>query len=81
MKRLLTMFIVALAVVAQANAAPADGYVYTSGGRYKVLSDNLIANGDFSAGLDGWVTESGEPVARTCLRWWQVAPTAKTASW
>lgn len=59
MKRLLTMFIVALAVVAQANAAPADGYVYTSGGRYKVLSDNLIANGDFSAGLDGWVTESG----------------------
>lgn len=64
MKRLLTMFIVALAVVAQANAAPADGYVYTSGGRYKVLSDNLIANGDFSSGLDGWVTESGEPVSQ-----------------
>lgn len=46
-----------------AQAQNAGDYVYTDDGRYKITSgENLLSNGDFSQGLDGWLTDGGTPV-------------------
>lgn len=43
-----------------------DGdYIYTRNGKYKVTGENLIENGDFSNGSEGWTTAYGNPLAGT----------------
>lgn len=34
-------------------------YIYTDNAKYQVTGENVIANGDFKKGLEGWTTESG----------------------
>lgn len=43
-----------LAGVAGSFAHEVGDYVYTVDGRFKILGENLLPNGDFSKGTDGW---------------------------
>lgn len=52
---LLTLFALVFTVVANAQAS----YVYTSDGRVKITGDNIITNGDFSEGTNGWFSSDG----------------------
>ena len=59
MKKQLLLVLVA-AMSALTSFAYNDGeYVYTRDGRYKVQGQNLLTNGDFSQGLQDWVSASG----------------------
>ena len=62
MKRFFTLLAVAFSLLT-ANAQSAGEYVYTDNGKFKILSgENLIVNGDFSKGRDGWTTDGGQPL-------------------
>lgn len=52
---LLTLFALVCTVVANAQAT----YVYTADGRVKITGDNIITNGDFSDGTNGWFSSDG----------------------
>ena len=58
-KRLL---IAAFAMLASASsfAYEVGEYVYTATQRVKILGENLVQNGNFSAGLEGWTNASGD---------------------
>ena len=59
----LTLSLALFACTMAAQAQNAGDYVYTDDGRYKITSgENLLSNGDFSQGLDGWLTDGGTPV-------------------
>lgn len=49
----------AIAMVCSLGLFAQAQYVYTADGRYKLTGDNLITNGDFSEGNEGW-TIGGE---------------------
>lgn len=57
------LLLILLAVVGMSSAYAdnyQDGdYIYTRNGKYKVTGENLIENGDFSNGGEGWTTGSG----------------------
>lgn len=36
--------------------------IYTHNGKFKVIGENLITNGDFTQGMDGWVNAGGSPL-------------------
>ena len=60
------LLLILLAVVGMSSAY-ADNYqegdyIYTRNGKYKVIGENMIENGDFSNGGDGWVTPMGTPL-------------------
>lgn len=52
---LLTLFALVCTVVANAQAT----YVYTADGRVKITGENVITNGDFSEGTNGWFSSDG----------------------
>ena len=45
--------------VTGAFAYEAGDYVYTLNGRFQVSGDNLVTNGDFSDGTNGWTNTAG----------------------
>ena len=60
-KRLLLTLIVVLGVC-RSFAYKQSDYYYAESARWKVVSGNLLSNGDFSKGLDGLVNDAGDPV-------------------
>lgn len=59
MKRLITL-LAGTALTLTAIAQNAGDYVYTDNGRYKITTgENLLSNGDFTAGTEGWTTDGG----------------------
>lgn len=38
-------------------------YVYTPNGRFQITGKNLLTNGDFSKGMEGWTNAGGEPLS------------------
>jgi hypothetical protein len=57
-KRLL-LSLLAMATAVSSFALNAGEYAYTRAGRYKVLAANLVTNGDFSSGTNGWKNANG----------------------
>ena len=45
--------------VTGAFAYEAGDYVYTINGRFQVAGENLVTNGDFSDGTNGWTNTAG----------------------
>lgn len=66
MKKKLFLMAACMASALSAVAQQVGDYVYTGNGRFRVIGENLIANGDFSAGMDEWATDSGEPIGSDC---------------
>ena len=58
-KRLLLMAAFALAMVGSSFAYNVGDYVYTATQRVKITGENLVQNGDFSKGLEGWTDAAG----------------------
>ena len=59
-KRLLFMFTAALCTVTAFGSLYEIGdFAYTPNGRFRITSENLLTNGDFSDGLNGWYSLSG----------------------
>lgn len=62
-KRLLTIIMSAASLLA-ATAQNAGDYIYANKGRYKITTgENLLPNGDFSMGYDGWTTDGGNALS------------------
>lgn len=59
MKKRLLIAALAMLSVATSFAYEIGEYAYTATQRVKILSENLIQNGDFSAGLEGWTDAEG----------------------
>ena len=57
-KRLLTQLL-AVACAAGAYAFNVGDYVYTDNARLKIAGANLVQNGDFSNGFEGWTSAEG----------------------
>ncbi len=58
-KGLLTV-LASVAFALTAVAQSAGSYIYTDDARFKITTgENLISNGDFSKGTEGWTTDSG----------------------
>lgn len=57
-KRLLIMFAAALGAV-NSFAYEVGQYVYTENGRFQITGANMVKNGDFSNGLEGWTNFGG----------------------
>lgn len=55
MKRLLTMAVAAVFAV----GAFAQDYVYTSTQKLKIAGDNIVTNGNFAEGTEGWIAADG----------------------
>lgn len=65
MKKRLLLAALALVSVVGAFALEVDSYVYNAAGeRMKITGENLVANGNFATGLDGW-TLTGETAETT----------------
>lgn len=74
MKRLLTSLLATVALVAS-NAQNVGDYLYTRTGKVKIVSaTNLVANGDFKQGLEGWSTEDGSAITADYFAVAQSAP-------
>ena len=63
MKKRLLIAALAMLSVATSFAYEIGEYAYTATQRVKVLSENLVQNGNFSAGLDGWTNAAGEGIS------------------
>lgn len=62
-KKLLLMLLAVMGMSSvYADNYQVDDYIYTRNGKYKVTGENMIENGDFSNGGDGWVTPMGTPL-------------------
>lgn len=74
MKKLLLSVLAVLSVVS-VNAFQKDDYLYTHTAKFKVTSDNLVANGDFSDAVyfTGWTDQNGAEVSALS---WQYTPAA-----
>lgn len=57
-KRLLIMFAAALGAV-NSFAYEVGQYVYTENGRFQITGANMVKNGDFSNGFEGWTNFGG----------------------
>lgn len=62
-KRLFTTTLLTLMAVLGIQAYDTGEYAYTLAGRYKVIGDNMIQNGDFSSGFSGWKTAAGNDLS------------------
>ncbi|MBQ9672829.1 MAG: hypothetical protein IJV34_08255 [Prevotella sp.] len=63
MKKMLTLMLSA-AMMLTANAQNAGDYVYTDNGRFKITTgENLLTNGDFDNGSNGWTTDGGNTLS------------------
>jgi len=59
-KKLLLMLLAVMGMSSvYADNYQVDDYIYTRNGKYKVTGENLIENGDFSNGKEGWTNGSG----------------------
>lgn len=63
MKKRLLIAALAMLSVATSFAYEIGEYAYTATQRVKVLSENLVQNGNFSAGLEGWTNAAGEGIS------------------
>lgn len=74
MKKLLLSVLAVLSVVS-VNAFQKDDYLYTHTAKFKVTSDNLVTNGDFSDAVyfTGWTDQNGAEVSALS---WQYTPAA-----
>ena len=61
-KRLLLAFTAILCVISS-SAVQVGDYVFTHSGRYKVIGENLVANGNFTANYDGWTDITAMPIS------------------
>lgn len=64
MKRLLTQLL-ALTFVVSANALGVGEYMYSNTNKFKVVGENIVTNGNFAEGVDGWTDETGNAVDQT----------------
>ena len=63
MKRIFTLLAAAVTLLT-ASAQNAGDYVYTDNGKFKIVNgENLLSNGDFSQGTDGWTTDGGNKLS------------------
>lgn len=62
MKKRLLLAMAAILGFTTAFAYQTGEYIYTRNGKYKVVSENLITNGDFSNGFEGWQDAAGETI-------------------
>lgn len=60
MKKRLLLAMAAILGFTTAFAYQTGEYIYTRNGKFKVVSENLITNGDFKDGLNGWLNVAGE---------------------
>lgn len=60
MKKRLLLAFAAVATFMNAFAYNVDDYVYTNKARFKVLGDNLVKNGNFTDGFNGWTPIDAE---------------------
>ncbi len=51
-----------LTALMSAVGMQADDYLYSHTAKYRIMSENLVSNGDFSESLDGWHDEAGSDV-------------------
>ncbi len=65
-KRMLLLLLTMLVSVVSTWAQDAT-YVYTANGRYKLVGENLLTNGNFSNGLEGWMSADGIAINNACL--------------
>lgn len=74
MKRLLTSLLATVALVAS-SAQDVGDYIYTRTGKVKIVNaSNLVSNGDFKQGLEGWSTEDGGALSSDYFTLAQSAP-------
>ncbi|MCR4602106.1 MAG: hypothetical protein K5683_01060 [Prevotella sp.] len=59
-KRLLTLAALVVAFVGSSFAYNIGDYAYTSTQRVKILGENIVQNGDFTLGTEGWTNAAGE---------------------
>ena len=63
-KRLLFLFAAALcAGGVSADLYEVGDFVYTPNGRFQITGENLLTNGDFSDGFNGWINMGGESLS------------------
>ncbi|WP_338336040.1 hypothetical protein [Marseilla massiliensis] len=63
MKRRLLMMMAAIAGLATPSFAYQQGdAVYTFNGKFKIIGENMLTNGDFSDGVNGWTGLTGNAV-------------------
>lgn len=63
MKRQLLMMMAAIAGLATPSFAYQQGdAVYTFNGKFKIIGENMLTNGDFSDGVNGWTGLTGNAV-------------------
>lgn len=66
MKKRLLLAFAAIATFMNMSAWNVDDYVYTNKARFKILGDNLVTNGNFADGTNGWTSVVDSiPVATT----------------
>lgn len=79
MRRLFTAIVAVMATVG-ALAQSVGDYIYTRSGKVKITNaTNLVANGDFSQGLDGWTTENGRALSPDTFAVMQDGPNGANA--
>ena len=62
MKKRLLFAAMAMVCAMGSSAYEVGDYAYTATQRVKITGTNMVANGDFSMGVDGWIDAAGEPV-------------------
>ena len=62
MKKRLLFAALAMVCAMGSFAYEIGDYVYTNTQRVKISGENLVTNGDFAAGTDGWIDAAGEAV-------------------
>lgn len=66
MKKRLLLAFAAIATFMNMSAYNVDDYVYTNKARFKIVGDNLVTNGNFADGTNGWTPINAEfPAAQT----------------
>jgi len=62
MKKRLLFASLAMVCAMGMNAYEVGEYAYTGTQRVKITGENLVANGNFAEGTDGWINAAGEPI-------------------
>lgn len=68
MKKLLLSVLAVLGVMS-VNAYEVNDFVYTPAAKFKVLGENVVTNGNFATGPDGWTDQAGADVNALYWQW------------